>query len=96
MAWNIMINSIMWRGLMANNFMRYGIELFPGHRIELFSEHRIEPFSEHRIEPFPEHRIELFPEHRIESFPEHRIEPLLNLMSGIYFCINRAPAINFR
>jgi hypothetical protein len=65
---------------MANNFMRYGIELF--------SEHRIEFFSEHRIEPFPEHRIELF--------PEHRIEPLLNLMSGIYFCINRAPAINFR
>ena len=88
MAWNIMINSIMWRGLMANDFMRYGIELF--------SEHRIELFPEHRIEPFPEHRIELFPEHRIEPFSEHRIEPLLNLMSGIYFCINRAPAINFR
>ena len=53
MAWNIMINSIMWRGLMANNFMQYGIELFPEHRIELVPEHRIERFPEHRIEPLP-------------------------------------------
>ena len=69
MAWNIMINSIMWRGLMTNNFMRYGIELFSEHRIELFPGHRIGPFPEHRIELFLEHRIELFLEHRIELFP---------------------------
>ena len=69
MAWNIMINSIMWRGLMANNFMRYGIELFPEHRIELSLEHR----------------IELSLEHRIELFSKHRIEPLLNSYVGHLF-----------